>query len=174
MSDDAIAPETGKETPTAPAAGNGSTPSGGGRSIEDFSPEAQDYIKRLRGESASHRNELKAEREKREALEEAGKTEQQKREDALKAAEAKVADSDLKLLRFEVAAEEDLPLKLAGRLQGSTKEELKADAVAMKKEFGLDGEGGTPAGGGFDGGVRKPVVKPNSMNEMIRRAAGRT
>lgn len=179
MSDDTTATATTATTDdgngNGAAAGNGSTPkAGAGQSIEGFSPEAQDYIKRLRAENATHRNELKSERQKREELENAGKTEQEKRDDALKAAEAKLAESDLKLLRFQVAADKDLPLKMAERLKGSTKAELEADAETLKQDFGLTGEGGLASTrGGFDGGVRRPVTKPNSMNGLIRQAAGR-
>jgi hypothetical protein len=178
VSDDATPATTATTEPgsgESAASGNGSTPkAGAGLSIEGFSPEAQDYIKRLRAEAASHRNDLKSEREKREALETASMSEQEKRDKALKDAESKAAQSDLKLLRFQVAADKELPLKMAERLKGSTKEELEADADALKEEFGLTGGGGqAPAHGGFDGGVRRPVTKPNSMNGLIRESVGR-
>jgi len=172
MSDDAAPPETGTTPPAAPAAGAGSTPpasSGGGQSIDAFPAEAQDYIRRLRQENASHRNEVKDERKRRESLETDG-------QQALTAAETRASTLEGKLLRFEVAAEKGLPLKFAARLQGSTKEEMEKDAEELKKEFGLDGtNGSTPgAASGFDGGVRRPVNKPKGMNDLIRQAAGRS
>lgn len=174
MSDDATPPVTGNDDGNGTAAaGNGSTPKpGAGQSIDAFPPDAQDYIKRLREENAAKRNEAKELKTQLEARENEGKSEQERKEQALAESQRTASESTAKLLRYEVAADKGLPLKYAARLQGSTKEELEKDADGLMKDFGLDGDGSTPAPG-FDGGVRRPVTRPASMNDLIRSAAGR-
>ena len=71
-----------------------------------------------------------------------------------------------KALRYEVAAANDLPLKWAERLRGSTKEELAADAEELAKEL-------APGNGGLDGGARRSAPTGGSMDERIRAAARR-
>lgn len=85
---------------------------------------------------------LKAEREARkqaedtlralrQEIEDSKKTAEQKAADDIAAAKAAAGESSAKALRYEVAAEKGLDLKLAARLTGSTKEELEADADAL-------------------------------------------
>lgn len=121
--------------------------------------------------------ERKAAREAKKAADEAlakvkeyedrDKSEQQKKEEAAAAAEKRAAESELKALRFEVAAAKSIPLSQAHRLQGATKEELEADADAFLKDLKANG-GGTS----FDGGTRQ-TAPTGSMDDAIRRAAGR-
>jgi Skp family chaperone for outer membrane proteins len=167
-------PNTPGQEPTATTTIE-AAPVAGSRSLDSFPEEAQDYIRRLRQEAAQYRNELKDVRGNLKKFEDEGKTEAQKLADAAAAAERQATESTAKLLRYEVAAEKGLPLRLAGRLQGSTKQELEVDAENLIKEFGIEGESaGEPAGrSGFDGGVRRPVSRPKSMNGLIRQAAGR-
>jgi hypothetical protein len=65
------------------------------------------------------------------ALEESQKTEQQKLADRAAAAEQRAAAAELRVLRAEVASAKGIPAPLAQRLQGSTREELDADADAL-------------------------------------------
>jgi len=147
---------------------------GSSRSIDSFPEEAQDYIRRLRNEAAGHRNELKDVRAKLQQFEDQNKTEQQKLAERATGAESRLAAAEARALRYEVAAEMGLPLSLAGRLQGTSKEELAADVTALKKELGLEGaDAGGAGGSGFDGGVRRPVTRPKTMNGLLRQAAGR-
>ena len=150
-------------------------PSGSGRSIDAFPEEAQDYIRRLRDEAARHRNEAKEARNRAAQLEDQNKTEAQRQADQAAADKARADAAEARLLRFEVAAEKGIPLQLAGRLQGSTKEELSADADKLRTDFGIaEGDSGSTAGGpSFDGGVRRPAPKPKGMNGLIRQASGR-
>ena len=53
--------------------------------------------------------------------------------DKLAAREADIATREAALLRAEVATEKKLPVELAARLQGSTRDELLADADALAK-----------------------------------------
>lgn len=170
----------GENTPQGQEPGHTQTPgdgdgSGSGRSIDAFPEEAQDYIRRLRQENASHRNELKSVRNSLKEFEDRDKTEAEKRAEREAELEKQATSAAAKALRYEVAAEVGLPLNLAGRLQGSTAEELKADAENLKQQFGLAANGDEPPAGGpgFDGGVRRPVARPKSMNGLIRQAAGR-
>lgn len=159
------------ESTTAAAA---AAPSNGSRSIDAFPEDAQDYIRRLRAENASHRTGLKEAQTRLKEFEDREKTEAQKLLERAESAERAVANAALQTLRYEIAAEAGLPLSLAGRLQGSTKDELKADAEKLKQDFRITDDGVPAAGGsGFDGGVRRPVSRPKSMNGLIRAATGR-
>lgn len=144
------------------------TPASTARSIEGFSPDAQDYIKRLRDEASTRRKrekELEAELEQRD---QAGKTEQQWKDEALAAAQAESAAATTKLLAFEVAAEKNLPSKWATRLRGTTREELEKDAETLAKELGGEGSSEAPS---FDGGPRRTqTTKPKTMNGVIAAA----
>jgi chromosome segregation ATPase len=105
--------------------------------------------------------------------EDAQKSEDEKREEALAAAKAEaeqykatIHELEVKQRRADVAAAKNLPPKLAGRLTGETIEEIEADADALLEDLGtLPGE--TPPPG--DGGARNPV-KPKDLNEQIREA----
>jgi len=77
------------------------------------------------------------------AIEESQKTEAQKLADAKTAAEKDATDARTELLRTQVAYSKNLPAELAGRLAGSTKEELEKDADALLKL--LRPAGGDPA-----------------------------
>jgi len=164
--------QTGQEpgNETSPSAGTTAST----RGIDSFPEEAQDYIRRLRAENAKHRTDLKERETRLKEFEDAGKSAAEKLEEDRAAAEGRATSAETKLLRFEVAAEKGLPLSLAGRLQGSTKEELSADADKLKQDFGITDDGGVSAGGsGFDGGVRRPVRRPKTMNGLISQAARR-
>lgn len=111
---------------------------------------------------------LKAERDARKAaeklasdrearireLEDATKSEDEKRNERFtnleksdREKETAIAERDAKLLRYEVAAAKGLDLKAALRLQGSTKEELEADAEEFAKSFVAGGVGEVPGAG---------------------------
>lgn len=137
-------------------------------SLDDMPEEIRDHVRELRKENETRRLKLKD-------YEDRDKSEQQKLEERATTAEGRVTAAELKVARYEVAAEVGLPLKYAARVQGSTKEELEADAKQLMKDFGLAGgedEGGA-GGSGFDGGVRRPVSRPKTMNGLIKQAAGR-
>lgn len=68
----------------------------------------------------------------RKQIEDATKTAEQRAADDLRAAQAEAAANGARALRYEVAAETGLPLALASRLTGSTREELAADAETLK------------------------------------------
>jgi alanyl-tRNA synthetase len=97
------------------------------------------------------------------------KTDAQKLTEAKTAAEKTAADAQARLMRYEVAAAKKLPAEWAARLQGSTKEDLEADADALMQALGTQQQRQTP---NYDGGVRTSASAPADMNALIRRAAG--
>ena len=98
---------------------------------------------------------LAADREARiRELEDATKSDDEKRNERFTQLEKSdrekdtaIAERDAKLLRYEIAALKGLDLKAALRLQGSTKEELEADADDFVKTFGGGGVGEVPGAG---------------------------
>lgn len=82
-------------------------------------------------------------------LEDAGKSEDQKRTERLDALEksdveqgTKLSAAEATILRYEVAAEKGIDLKAAARLQGSTREEIEKDADEFKKLLAPGRSGG--------------------------------
>lgn len=98
---------------------------------------------------------LAADREMRiRELEDATKSEEDKRkerftalEESDRAKDGTISGLESKLLRYEVAAAKGLDLKAALRLQGSTKEELEADADDFAKSFVSGAVGEVPGAG---------------------------
>lgn len=88
-----------------------------------------------KNEGLARRNQSAA--EKLEKLEQDKLSAIEKVEARAKAAEDKAAALELKDLKASVAKAKELPAYLATRLQGSTKEELEADADAIAKEMNL-------------------------------------
>lgn len=68
-----------------------------------------------------------------EELEDEAKSESQRQADRMKKTEAERDDAVAKLLRYEVAAATGIPSTAAHRLQGSSREELEADARELAK-----------------------------------------
>lgn len=69
-----------------------------------------------------------------------------------------------KVLRYEVAAEKGIPLDLAGRLSGSTRDELAEDADALRKHI----NGSTSSA--FAPGPREEPPAQHNPNDLIRAA----
>lgn len=65
-------------------------------------------------------------------IEDAKKSAEQRAADDLRAAQDLAAANAAKALRYEVAAEAGIPLALAARLTGNTREEIAADAENLK------------------------------------------
>lgn len=91
---------------------------------------------------------------------------------------ARAAEAELRALRFEVAGEKGLTHQQAERLRGATREELAADADALKELFpAAPGPTGTPAPDptqGARGGVNElqarlaEAKKAGNAREVIR------
>lgn len=93
-------------------------------------------------------DELAAAKARLEELENKGKPEVEQLQTKLTKAESRAAEaesgrvaSDLKLLKFEVASQvEGFPISAVSRLQGTTADEIKADAEKFLTEFGGTGQ----------------------------------
>jgi flagellar biosynthesis GTPase FlhF len=107
----------------------------------------EDDVARIRRQARHHESEntrLKRELEeakKAEArlkeLEDAEKTELQREKEQREAAERAAAESKLELARTRVAMRKGLTESQARRLQGTTEEEIEADAEDLIKSFGI-------------------------------------
>ncbi|MEV0444006.1 DUF4355 domain-containing protein [Streptomyces spectabilis] len=92
-------------------------------------------------------------------------------------AKAEAATAARKALVLEIAADKGLTPAQAVRLQGSTKEELEADADVLKTLFGTPqgdgGSGGTHRSGGSRGGDVKPTSTVSAGAERYRQKHGK-
>ncbi|MFI9244152.1 hypothetical protein ACIGXF_16540 [Streptomyces sp. NPDC053086] len=150
-------PETGAPEGTeAPAA---ERPNESGET--KIPPEVERALRKANKEAETLRLKLKE-------FEDRDKTEAQKLAERATAAEQSAAVAQSELMRFRVAADKKLPAELADRLQGSTPEEMAADADKLLALFNAQ-QRQTP---NYDGGVRH-TARPASMNDLIRQTAGR-
>lgn len=87
--------------------------------------------------------------------------------------EKRALDAEARLLRLEVGADVGLPKSLASRLQGSTKEELLADAEELMKLVAPSKPSGKPKPN-LKGGA-KPSEDDGELSaaEIVKRAKGR-
>ena len=102
-------------------------------------------------------------------------TEQQRQEKRLAQLEAELTETrtaaqqrELEATRFRVAAQMGVPADLVGRLQGTTEEELTADAAQLLSLIKTTTR--TPD---FDAGARTPPPTQPDMNTILRRGFGR-
>jgi len=99
-------------------------------SQEEFDKAIQSRIARERAKIPADYDELKAKAAKFAEWEDAQKTEAQKAQERLEAAEKRAVELELKATRAEVAASKGVPVEL---LSGSTQEELESAADALIK-----------------------------------------
>ncbi|WP_341945658.1 DUF4355 domain-containing protein [Microbacterium sp. LWH11-1.2] len=97
-------------------------------SQEDFDKAIQARIARERAKVPTDYEDLKAAAAELEKIREANKTEAQKAQERLEAAEKRAVELELKATRAEVAAAKSVPIEL---LSGSTQAELEASADAL-------------------------------------------
>lgn len=159
---------------TAPTTGTGETNEQGKEFQPIASQEALDKIiqTRIAREQAKYSDydQLKAAADQLTAFEESQKTETQKQQDALSAAQARVAELESAQLRVTVADEKSDPTKgiivPAALLSGSTREELEASADALiqfkgdpapKPRVVIPREGNTPSRDGVNDADREFV-----------------
>lgn len=100
---------------------------------------ARHEIERLRRESAGYRTQVRE-------FEEANKTDLEKATGRVTVLEGELTTAQQQAARYEVAMAKGLTLDQAKRLVGATKEELEADADQLRKDLGVDQNGG-PTGG---------------------------
>lgn len=92
-------------------------------------------VERLKKALAKANKDSERNRKRLKEYEDAEKTEQQRLQERAETAERNATDLEIKLARADVAAEKGLTARQARRLQGSTREELGADADELLAEF---------------------------------------
>ena len=150
---------------------------GGGREQDDQrADDGEDpEVRKLRAE-ASEGYRLQAETDAQAKLkqrDDRDKTELQRLQEEAQAATRRADAAELAALKGTTAAQYGIPSEDAHRLQGDTREALVEDAKAFAKRLGLDGTGNGGGRPDFSSGVRRPVQRPKTMNDVIRQAAGR-
>lgn len=122
--------------------------------------------------------ELKPLADKAKELEDANKSETEKLTERLTAAEKEAGSSKSELLRLRVAMTKGLTLKQAGRLRGTTEEELEEDADELLEEIGAVKKEDTPRlkgkpkeqlRGGGDPDEEPEETDPRKLAAAIRR-----
>lgn len=96
-------------------------------------------LKKVRAEAAKYRTDNKALAEKAARLDElegSTKSDLEKLTERASTADQRAAEAEARALRLEVAFDKGLSPKQAARLQGTTKEELQADADDLIEAFG--------------------------------------
>lgn len=139
------APETGATDDASTATAEPET----GTTNDGLPPEVREVLRKER-KAAREAAKRAEEAERRVAeFEERDKTELERLEERASKAEAELERISADRLRLEVAFEKKLPAELAGRLQGASREELEADADALRELVVArgpgDGEGGAVA-----------------------------
>lgn len=135
-------PPAGGETP--PPAGEDDTLGDGGKKALQSEREARKAAEKLAADREARIKELEdagksADDRERERIANLEKSDRDK--------DVAIAERDAKLMRYEIAAAKGLDLKAALRLQGSTKEEIEADADEFAKSFVSGGVGEVPGAG---------------------------
>ena len=155
MAQEADAPEG--EKPATPEAKEGEKPQGDEPKTFDA-----DYVKTLRSEAASNRKRAQDAEARIEELSEQDKSELEKLTGKLSKAESKAQEAEGRLLRFQVAAEKQVPADALDLLTGSTREELEARADKILNLVKSPNTEQTPD---FDGGARETAPEPKSASE---------
>ena len=125
-----------------------------------------DYVKSLRSESAANRKKAQEAIARIEELEARDQSELEKAQTkAAKLEQAKV-EAEAKLLRYEVAAEKDVPAEALDFLTGNTREELEAKADKLLEL--VKSRNNTPEPD-FDGGAREPAEENLTPEEEHNR-----
>lgn len=131
-------------------------------------PRVTAQLRQLRAEAKGWRlkfEDAKAKATEFDKLQETTKSEAQRQAEALTAAQRERDEAVARALRLEIAHERHLPPGLARRFQGSTREEIEADADDLLKTL--------PAATATtrrvpDAGQRSNGAAPTSPSEMLR------
>lgn len=165
MADENATPAEGQETATVPE-----TPEAPAAQTDDGLGDAgKKALQEERRKARAAERQLSELQKRLQEFEDRDKTEAQKLAERAAAAEKQAAQAERELMRFRVAADKKLPAELAGRLQGSTPEEMAEDADKLLTLFNAQQQRQAPS---YDGGVRQ-TTRPTSMNDLIRQTAGR-
>lgn len=160
-----------------PPASEGQEPAEGETNPEGQEPKgksySQTYVQQLRREAAGSRTRVSELEERLQEFEDRDKTEMQRLTDRIGEFERRATDAEVRLLRYEIAAEHGFGPEAAAFLSGNTREELELRAEELAK---LLADKGRPATG-FDGGARQPVPETrtpeDAHNDLLLRTLGR-
>lgn len=163
--------EPDQEAGQAPEQGaSGAAPSAEPRQPRTYS---ESYVRDLRKEAADARARARELEEANAQYADRDKTEFERLTDKATVAEQRAAEAEAEaarnaadLLRFKIAGERGLPMKVAHLLTGSTREEieLRADELSETLQELLEAQGFKPTTG-FDGGARPLVAEPKTAEE---------
>lgn len=134
-----------------------------------------DYVKALRAEAAKYRTEAKANADaaaKLREIEDAQKSEAQRAQEALAAAQRDAETARLEALRYRVGVSAGLPPEAISRLQGATEDEIAADAAKLADLLkpAAPPVAGKPAATFQSGAVPPEAQSPTDLNEWLRRS----
>ncbi|WP_309080284.1 hypothetical protein [Zhihengliuella sp.] len=151
----------GGQQPPAAGAGDGAPPAGGdGDGDEALNEPGKKALIAERQAKKQLQQDLAARDARIKQLEDAGKTDEQRREQELenlrssdKQKDATISEQARTLLAYRVAAKKGLDLEAAERLRGDTEEALGADADEWIRKWGSSkGNGVVPGAGAGDAG----------------------
>ncbi|MDF7665725.1 DUF4355 domain-containing protein [Bifidobacterium sp. ESL0745] len=146
------------QPPADPPQQSGNDPDG-----EKLGPAGLKALKAEREENKATKAKLAEAEAKIKEFEDKDKTESEKQAEHLKELEASSSANERKATQYEVAAEKGIPLKLATRLRGSTKEEMLADADSLAELLKITPK--TPKADPSQGKGDNP--KPTTLQEAI-------
>jgi hypothetical protein len=135
---------------------------------QEAEPRGNDDVEAMQRALKKANKEAETYRLKVKEFEDASKSEQEKLTEKLTEQEQRATKAEQNALRMKVALEKNLPAKLVSRLQGSTEEELLADADDL---LATVGGRRTPA---FDGGSRQtaPEGEGSFLAQALRNRRG--
>jgi hypothetical protein len=153
----------GQEPATEPAKGEPEAPEPSKPEANNEPPASGDspktfdetYVKELRAENAKWRIEAQQRQERLEEYEEQNKSELERAQSKAAKAEGKAQEAEAALLRFQIAAEKQVPGEALDLLSGKTREELEASADKILNLVKNRNENSEKPD--FDGGAREPA-----------------
>jgi hypothetical protein len=170
MTDQESTPQAAPEAKPAPEPKPDETPKGKPEGFDSLPPETQQEIKNLRSESAKWRIEAQQRQEKLEEYEEANRSELEKAQAKATKLEQKAQEAEARLLKYEVAAEKQIPADAMDLLVGKTREELEAKADKLLALVKSRSDTDKPPD--FDGGAREPAPDTDpetAHNQLVAR-----
>ncbi|MFT4034511.1 MAG: hypothetical protein QM679_02935 [Patulibacter sp.] len=164
--------------PAEPGAEQDPSVVAGGEPLDGLEPEGQHAdsvelreVRKMRRENAALRSRVKAAEEAERQRADAEKSELQKAQEALAAAQARSTELEQSAARRAAADRAGLPAEFADRLRGSTDEELDEDAKTLAGF--LAGQAPPPRGPQIPAGPQGKPAGGGDMNNEIRAAFGR-
>lgn len=136
--------------------------------FDQLPAETQTEIKKLRAEAASNRKAAQEAQAKVEEYESANQSELEKLTGRLTKTEKERDAAKVKLLRFEVAADKQVPAEAIDLLTGDTREELEAKADKLLEL--VKSRTDTDKKPDFDGGPREPAPDPKRPEDAHNEA----